>query len=66
MEEMKWGKWIRKRKAQHCEERKGKGGALTFLTAVAETQRASGIAMTTQTQTSATGVCVCVVRENLV
>ena len=44
------------------EEREG-GGARTFLTAVAQTRRASGITMPTQTQTSATGVCVCVCRK---
>ncbi len=36
-------------KAQQWEERREQGGALTFLTAVAETQGATGIAMTTQT-----------------
>jgi len=50
------GKGIKKEKhrakAEGCKNRRGKDGALTFLNAVAETQRASGIAMTTQTQTS--------------
>lgn len=49
-------------KDEQCEERIGKGGALTFLAAVAATRKASGITMTTQTQTSGSAMCVCLCR----
>lgn len=50
-------------KDRQCEKRTGKGGALTFLTAVAATRKARGIAMTTQTQTSGSAMCVCASAE---
>ena len=60
-EETKWGEREKKEKhakTEQCGKGKEEGGTLTFLIAVAETQRASGITMTIQTQTSRSGVCV--------